>query len=273
MVKRPGVRATCVAAMLLLAGCEPAENVRVQDLPPVDLPSRERRIGLPEMAGVWRFAGWVLPARDTASTGEGRVAPGEIHVATQRLDSVAGNYVREGAVFPFVGEVRRDSIFSVVVFDPTGAGSVVAGRVRRDTLWIELASLPSAAGWSAGTRVAMVRRPTQPPFTRFEGVAPRPDTVRADSLRPDSLRTDTLARPDSAAPAVPPAPGTVPAQLAPQPGVVPPARTAPPAATPPRARPAPPRTDTARPSPPPDTQPQPPRPGAPRDTLRLPPAR
>lgn len=280
-MKRAGVR-TGFAAVLLLAGaCGPAEEVKVQELPPATLPSKERRIGLPEVEGVWRFAGWELPARDTAATGEGRVPPGDLRVSTQRMDSVAGAYVRNGASFPFLGEVRRDSILSVVVFDAAGAGSFLAGRVRRDTLWVELASLPSAQGWSAGTRAALVRGRVGAPFTRFRGVAPRPDTVRPDTAAADTARP--AAPPPAGTGAPVPQPAAPPVQAAPRP--TPPPTQQPTPATPQPTRPAPQQRPPARTQPEPqppvrrDTPaPTPPRPDtprrrpAPRDTQpRIPP--
>jgi hypothetical protein len=247
----------CAGVLLLLCGCDAAEDVSVQPLPSLQRPSAERRAGLPEVRGVWRFAGWEIPPRDTAAARAGLVPPGEIHVATQRLDSVAGSYIREGGQFPFVGEVRRDSIFSVVMFDAQGVGSLLAGRVRRDTLWIELTSLPSAQGWPAGTRAAFVRRPVGAPFTRFPGLAlPRPDTARPDSLAADS------ARPGAAPPPATPAPqptgtpttGTAPAAgiPAPAPRQPAPVQQRPPVQRTP-AQPAPAQRPPVR-RPPPDTQ-------------------
>jgi hypothetical protein len=90
----PATRAALL--LLALAACEEAEGVNVQPLPPLERPSPEARAGLPEVAGTWRFAGWELPVRDTATAGEGMLAPGVLAVRTQRLDSVAGDYLREG---------------------------------------------------------------------------------------------------------------------------------------------------------------------------------
>lgn len=240
------MRAACLG-VLLCGGCEAAEGVKVQPLPPLHPPSPEARAGLPVVAGVWRFAGWEVPPRDTAAARAGLTPLGEVQVRTQRLDSVAGSYVRDGAGFPFVGEVRRDGIFSFVAFDAQGAGSFAAGRVLRDTLWIELTSLSAAQGWPPGTRAALVRRRAGPPFLRFPGVAlPRPDSAARDSLaRADSARLDSLR---AAAP--PPAGGTQPAP--------PPVRRDTAAAPRPRPRPTPPvprpLPDTQRR----DTQPRPP---------------
>lgn len=266
-MKRAGgrLRWLRVGALLLLAACEAAEGVDVQPLPPLDPPSVERRAGLPEMQGVWRFAGWEVPLRDTVAGRAGLPAPGEIRVTTQRLDSLAGSYVREGAAFPFVGEARRDSLFSVVVFGPDGVGSFVAGRVRSDTLWVELTSLPSAQPWPTGTRAAFVRSRVGEPFVRFPGLAPPPPPP--DTTRADTLPADTAA----AAPRQPAAPGTTPPATRPE------ARPQPtrPAPTPPPAQPTPREPAPERPPPTRDTvrrqprpAPQQPRPRPPADTQR-----
>ncbi|HEU0079814.1 MAG TPA: hypothetical protein VFQ76_19365, partial [Longimicrobiaceae bacterium] len=159
----PAAPSRAALLLLALAACEEARGVDVQPLPALKRPSPEARAGLPEVAGTWRFAGWELPVRDTITGGEGMLPPGALAVRTQRLDSVAGAYVRDGQQFPFVGEVRRDGILSVVAFGPDGAGSFIAGRVKRDTLWIELTSLSAAQTWSGGARAAMVRTPVRQP--------------------------------------------------------------------------------------------------------------
>ena len=240
--------------VLALAACEEARGVSVQPLPPLQRPSPEARAGLPEVAGTWRFAGWELPVRDTVTGGEGMVPPGALGIRTQRLDSIAGVYVRDGQPFPVIGEVRRDGIVSVVAFGPDGSGSFIAGRVLRDTLWIELTSLSAAQTWSTGARAALVRTAVRQPFVRYQGgfVKVNVDSIRADSVRRDSLRVaDSLRLADSAlAGAVPGQPGAVPGQVVPgQPGVRP---GAPPAAAPGQPQPG------ARPgAPPAGTQPQP----------------
>jgi hypothetical protein len=289
-MKRTFLRAPLRAALLLLAlaACEDAEGVGVQPLPSLQRPSPEARAGLPEVAGSWRFAGWELPVRDTATAGEGMAPPGVLAVQTQRLDSVAGDYLRDGARFPFVGEVRRDGVLSVVAFGPDGSGSFIAGRVVRDTLWVELTSLSAAETWSTGARAALVRTPVARPFVRYQGgfVPLNVDSIRADSVRRDSLRVaDSLRLADSArlAPTVPaPAPGQV--QPQPLPGQLPaatPRRETPPAPAqqPPRTQPAPkqPTPKRAEPKQPPRRTEEPPRreqepepPPRPRDTVRLP---
>ncbi|HEX7243612.1 MAG TPA: hypothetical protein VF263_25220 [Longimicrobiaceae bacterium] len=248
------VRAGCAALLLAALGaCEEAEGVDVQPLPPLKRPSPEARAGLPEVAGAWRFAGWELPVRDTATKGVGMLPPGAFLVRTQRLDSVAGGYLVNGAEYPFVGEVRKDGTFTVAAFGADGAGSFAAGRVVRDTLWLELTSLSAAATWSSGTRAALVRTPPRgAPFVRYQGgfdPARQADSLRmADSLRRvDSLRA--LAPvvppggvPGAVVPGAAPVPGQPGAQAPLQPGAVPPGQVgAPPGSAPqqPATRPAP----------------------------------
>ncbi|MBV9773090.1 MAG: hypothetical protein JO040_04035 [Gemmatimonadetes bacterium] len=266
MSERKGGRSGWTALLLLaLAACGDAgaEPVKVQPLPPLKRPSMEARAGLPEVAGTWNFAGWLLPVSDTATRGQGLVSPGALVVQTQRMDSVAGAYVREGDRFPFVGEVRRGGIFSFVAFGADGAGSFVAGRVRRDTLWVELTSLSTAQAWSPGTRAAFVRGRVGPaPFVRFPPgtVIPRvADSLAAvaahlrDSLRvQDSIRAAAQPVPAAPAPGVAAVPGAAPGTAVPPgtrapgavvPGAVPPGTVvrpgAPAAGVPQRPVPAP----------------------------------
>jgi hypothetical protein len=214
----------CIAA-LAAGACGEAEGVEVQPLPPLQRPSPEARAGLPEVRGTWRFAGFEIPAGDTSAVREQiytLTPPGEFRVATQRLDSIAGQYVREGVAFPFAGEVRRDSVLSLVAFSG-GVGQFAAGRVVRDTLWIELTSFTTAQTWPRGTRAAMVRRGGGQPFRRLLGgapIAPPVDSVALrDSIRLDSLRRAGVIVPPAAAGAQP-IPGQ-PLPPAAQPGVQP----------------------------------------------------
>ena len=262
--------------------------MEIEPPPPETRPSPERRAGLPEVRGVWRFAGFELQAADTSRIREGifmLVPPGELRIITQRLDSIAGQYVRDSAGVGLVGEVRRDGTVAAVAFEPGTPGQFLAGRLRRDTLWIELANVGAAQTWPAGARAAMVKEVRGAPFRRFIG-APPPMTP-ADSLRLDSLRRDSLLRAGGAPPTTgvptPPAttqpPAAAPAQPQPQ-------RPAPPTAEPRRETPREPRPvprDTQRPPPadpeptepvnptPPPPPPPPPPPTAPRDTIRFPP--
>lgn len=227
-----------VLLLLALAACEEAEGVNVQPLPPLERPSAAARAGLPEVEGTWRFAGWELPVRDTVTEGAGMLPPGELAVKTQRLDSIAGAYVRDGQEYPFVGEVRRDGIVSLVAFGPDGSGSILAGHAVRDTLWIEFTTLAAAQTWSTGARAALVRTPVRQPFVRYQGgyVRPNLDSIAADSV----ARADSLRRADSLAALVPGTPGSVPEPVPAPPAARP---STPPATTPveeaPRPRPQP----------------------------------
>ena len=286
----------CCAA-LAAGGCGDAEGMEIQELPPLRRPSPEARAGLPEVRGGWSFAGFEIPAGDTTAVREQvytMTPPGELRVLAQRLDSIAGQYVRDGVAFPFSGEVRRDSTLSVVAFSE-GIGQFAAGHVRRDTLWIELTSFSSAQGWPRGTRAALVRRVGGPAFRRLLGGAPiypPVDSVRLrDSVRMDSLRRAGVVVPPGAQP-----PAAVGQPMPAQPGVpaAQPARPTVPAGQPqaqpqrppvqaqprpqqPRPQPQrppaeqPPRQDTPvrPPVEEPVLQPPPPRPDAPKDTVRF----
>jgi hypothetical protein len=289
--------ALCCAAAIAAAGCREAGSAEVQPLPPLERPSPEARAGLPEMAGTWRFAGFEIPPADTAPVRMGvwrMTPPGEVRVETQRLDSVAGRYVREGGEFPVVGEVRRDSTFAVVALGG-GDGSIVAGRFRRDTLWIELTTLSAAETWPRGTRAGLVRRPPGEPFLRLVGGAPiavPADTAPpVDGVAPPAGVPPAEGPPPAAAPARPPAPAqptpaqptpaqpapAEPAQPRPEPQrPVPPAREperpAPQPQRPPPAEPEPARPEPPAPAPPVVAPPPPaplPAPAGPRDTIRF----
>ncbi|HET7463814.1 MAG TPA: hypothetical protein VFJ82_21340, partial [Longimicrobium sp.] len=167
-----------LAALALLgaAACNEA-NADVEPLPPLHRPTPEERAGLPLLSGRWLFTGFEYPVRDTLRVREQvyrLVPPGELRILTQRLDSVAGQYVRDSVGFPLTGEVRRDGIFSFVAFEPGGVGQFVSGRVVKDTLWIELTGFPSAASWPPGTRAALVHNPRGQPFVRLRGYVPPP---------------------------------------------------------------------------------------------------
>lgn len=299
---RARLKALLACAALAAGACDEASG-EVQPLPPLRRPSPEARAGLPEVRGIWRFAGFEIRAQDTLLVREQAyqlVPPPEIRIITQRLDSIAGQLVRDGVGFPFTGEVRRDSTVSVVTFSE-GVGQFVAGHVRRDTFWIELTTLPNAAGWSPGARVAMVRRVGGPPFRRLLGgapIAPPVDSVALrDSIRMDSLRRAGVAVPPAQPGVQPPAAGqrpvTVPAQPGARPGVAPqtqPQRPPTQQQRPPAQQQRPPaqqqrppaqqpqRPPVSEPVPPPQVEPTPenppqlsppPNPNAPRDTLRI----
>jgi hypothetical protein len=265
------------------AACGDAK-AEVEPLPPLRRPTLEERAGLPRLAGRWLFTGFEYPARDTLRVREQvyrLVPPGEFAIATQRLDSVAGQYVRGGVAFPFTGEVRRDGIFSFVAMEPGGVGQFVSGHVIRDTMWIELTGFPSAAEWPRGARAALVRNPKGPPFVRLRGYVPPPPPP-VDSTRPQDGQPAPPPPPPPPAPSGPveprprpqPAPPPPPPPPAPEDTVVippPPIDTAP--VVPPTPPPEQPRRrgrrgrDTAQvPPPAPPTFPQ-----MPRDTIRFPP--
>lgn len=301
-MRRLGAAALLGLALLGAQACDAAEAGDIEPLPPLERPTPEQRAGLPTVAGRWVFAGFEYPARDTLRVREQvyrLVPPGEFRVATQRLDSIAGQYVREGAAFPFTGEVRRDGHFAWVAFDPAGAGSFVSGRFARDTMWVELTSFGSAATWPPTTRAAFVRMPrgAPRPFTRLRGyVPPPPDTTAADSAaRTPVAPSQPPARVEPRPPVTQP---TEPVRPAPPPVTQPPRTDTPqreePARRPP-ARPAPRETIRYTPPPPPPpaepeeeepeeepvfvppTRPQPlptpPPPPAPRETIRIRPPR
>jgi hypothetical protein len=223
---RARLKAVLACAVLAAGACDEASG-KVEPLPPLTRPSVEARAGLPEVRGIWRFAGFEIRAQDTLLVREQAyqlVPPAEMRIITQRLDSIAGQFVRDGVGFPFTGEVRRDSAISVVTFSD-GVAQFAAGHLQRDTFWIEVTTLASAAGWSPGARAAMVRRVGGPPFRRLLGGAPIAPPVDSVAIR-DSIRMDSLRRAGVAVPPTQPGvqPGVVPGQpgaVAPQPGAVP----------------------------------------------------
>lgn len=240
---------------LLIAGCDAADDVRVQELPPLDRASPEARVGLPEMEGVWRFAGWELAPGDSAGLEADLPAFGEIWLQTQRLDSLAGHYVAGSSRMPLVGEVRRDSVVSLA-----GGGRFLAGRVLQDTLWMSLTSLLEPGSWRTDARAAFVRAQVGSAFVRLHGALPA--LASADSLAADSARVAAGERSDS--PVVPPVAG--------EPGPEGRVRQAPPARAEPeqRAEPAPrpqpqePARAAPEPQPQPEPEPEPEPPAEPR---------
>jgi hypothetical protein len=232
-------------ALLGAAACDDAK-ASVEPLPPLHRPTPEERAGLPILLGRWLFTGFEYPVQDTQRVREQvyrLVPPGEFRVTLQRLDSVAGQYVRDSVGFPVTGEVRRDGIFSFVAFEPGGAGQFVAGHVAKDTMWIELTAFPSAASWPPGTRAALVRQPKGPPFVRLRGYVPPP---------PPPVDSAKAGDDGEAQPAPPPPPPSAPAPVTEQP----------------RPRPAPPPPPP--PSEPEDIPPVTAPPPAPFDTLLVP---
>lgn len=199
MSNRPSI--PVLALLSALGACEPAQDVRVQALPPIERPSAEARAGLPEVAGVWRFAGWDLAPEDSASLQRDLPGLGELRLQTQRLDSIAGAYVGGGGQLPVVGEVRRDSVVSLVASAGGGVAYYLAGEVARDTLWIRLSSLVEPGVWPADAQAAFVRSDVTSTFVRLHGTTPAPPVDSAALLAADSAR-----RADSLAVAAAPAP-------------------------------------------------------------------
>ena len=229
-----------VSALTLIAACDPAEDVRVQELPPLARPSVETRLGLPELRGPWRFAGWELAEGDTLGLDAELPTYGILWLQTQKRDSLAGAYVTGEGRTPLAGEVRRDSTVSLVAFPSPQDGRFIVGRVANDTIWVEMTTLSETASWRGDARAAFVRSQTAlSPFRRVRGMAPPPPPVDSASLAAsDSLAlppTGTAVAPTGtvAPPAAPPAaaartplPGAQPAATqprtaapVPQPGV------------------------------------------------------
>jgi hypothetical protein len=184
-------------AFALLTGCDAAENVRVQPLPSLERLTPETRAGLPEIAGMWRFAGWELAPGDTNRVASTLPGFGDLLVETQRLDSIAGFYLAGEGRLPLIGEVRRDSVVSLA-----GGDRYLAGVVSSDTLWLTLTSLVPSADWPDRARAAFVRSTHTSRFVRVRGQVPA--LAAADSLREPSVPTvqgRQPALPRTAAPA------------------------------------------------------------------------
>lgn len=253
-LRTPLLTSGWIALAAVVAACDAGGKVVVEPLPPLTQPSAEARLGLPELAGQWRFAGWVLPSADTALARGGGLTPGgELVVETQRLDSIAGVYRGPFGRYPVIGEVRRDSVFTVVGTDAGGQARVLAGHLERDTLWLELTTFSVADAWPFGTRAAFVR--TVAADSAALAAAPPHYFVRGpgglDLLPPPPPPVDTLApgplAPDTTAPLPGAAPSTPQAQPQPRPErtpiLTPPSSAETPAPREPR-REAPPRRDT-----------------------------
>lgn len=253
-------RAVLAAVALLGAAACNEAKADVEPLPPLHRPTPEERAGLPLVSGRWLFTGFEYPVGDTLRVREQvyrLVPPGEFRIQTQRLDSVAGQYVRDGVAFPIIGEVRRDGIFAFVAFEPGGVGNFVSGHVVRDTMWIELTGFPSSASWPPGTRAALVHTPRGAPFVRLRGYVPPPPPP-ADSSKHEAVE------------AAPPPPPPPPAEERPAPPPPPP--PPPPEEIPPVTAPPPAPFDTLLVPQPPAQQPRPSRGrrGRQRDTAQAP---
>lgn len=223
---------------LLVGACEPAGEVRVQELPPLTRPSAELRAGLPEVAGIWRFVGFA-PTLTTDSLAPLPVPPGNVAITAQRLDSIAGYYDAGAGRVPLVGEVRRDGVVSLVAFAAEG-GRFAAGRIVRDTLWIELTSFGVADTWAEGTRAAFSRTPPPPPpaptapLPAADSVAAPPPTalpdtagVRAPAVRPAAPARRPAPRPAPPSPTIDPVVSPLPTPAPDTPSPLPPDTTPP----------------------------------------------
>jgi hypothetical protein len=252
---------SAAAILVLTAGCDAGE-VRIQPLPPMDLPTPEARFGLPEVSGDWRLVGWEIASREVLDEAPLPATPGAFRIDRQRLDSIGGHFAGRDAAAPLVGEVRRDGVVSLVAFIAGTGGRFAAGRVLGDTLWIEYTNLPETEEWPRGTRAAFRRIESPlPPWVRIAGQLPMRDTLLLDTARVDTLPVFVNPEgPDTVpAPPVRPQPQAAPQQTAPQ-------QTAPPPA-PRRETPAPRPEPTPQPRADPRPDPPAPRP-QPADTPR-----
>lgn len=265
MLHQGKMRAARLLIVLGLAGCGSDADAELLALPPIDRPSPEARLGLPEVEGSWTFVGWEIVEGDSTSLERTFPSFGALRFDTQRLDSIAGSFVLGGGPVAVVGDVRRDGKVTFVTLPGGSAGAYVAGSYVRDTLWLELTSILPRDEWPRDARAAFVREPTsEAPFAWLRG-ARVPDT-------PPSLPVDSLAA-DSSGFGSPPAGAAVSGSeqepVTPQPTPLPPAGGQPPAVQPsapaaqpgqqPSAPPAGPRPAT----PPPTNQPAP-QPSAPQ---------
>lgn len=240
---KPALRLLPILA-LLLSACDAAEDVRVQELPALERSTLEARLGLPELRGPWRFAGWELEAGDTLGLDAELPGFGVLFLQTQKRDSLGGVYLTAGGGrTPLIGEVRRDSVVALVALAGEGEGRFLVGEVARDTLWIETTTLSEPGSWRGDARVAFVRseRPVRP-FRRVAGAVPAPQPVDSAALAALRDSLSAAGAPGFASPGAAGAPGAAAGQGTGQ-GVPPAARpaapvtTAPGQAQPPAARP------------------------------------
>jgi hypothetical protein len=176
-------RLLTLLALFALPACDAAEDVRVQELPSLARASVEARLGLPELRGAWRFAGWELSAGDTLGMEAELPAFGIVLLQAQSRDSLAGFYLTQGGRSPLLGEVRRDSVVSLVTFAAPGDGRYLVGQVAGDTLWLEATSLAEPGSWRGDARAAFVRSRTPvTAFRRVRGAVPPPPPVDSAAL-------------------------------------------------------------------------------------------
>lgn len=168
-----------------LGGCGPDEDVELLALPPLERPSPEARLGLPEVSGVWSFAGWEIVEGDSTSLDRTFPSFGELRFAAQRLDSIAGTFVLGGTPVPLVGDVRRDGRLTFVTLAGGVPQKFVAGTYVQDTLWLELSSVLASDEWPRNARAAFVRgAPSEPAFAWLRGarVVEVPPVLPVDSF-------------------------------------------------------------------------------------------
>lgn len=186
---KPALR-TSLLAILLPWACGPAEDVTVQELPPLERSSIESRLGLPELRGPWRFAGWELQEGDSLGMEAELPAFGVLFLQTQKRDSLAGTYLTAGGGrAPLQGEVRRDSVVALVALTGPEEGRFLVGQVAGDTLWVEATTLAEPGSWRGDARAAFVRSQTAvTPFRRVRGaLAAAPPVDSAGLAIADSL--------------------------------------------------------------------------------------
>lgn len=248
---------SAVATLLVVWGCDAASDVDIQPLPALERPSAEARLGLPEIAGTWRFAGWEIERGDSVTLERTFPSFGDLALTTQRLDSIAGLFALATGTTPVIGEVRRNGDVTMVTLPGGVPDRFIAGSVAEDTLWLELTSILAPGEWPQDARAAFVTEPASEPIAWIRGARPSMEPPVDSIAIADSIAAAQMpAAGDSLGSAIPTAP-TVGA-----PGTTPPAtgRPTPGGVTPPgNAQPANPNPTT------PD-RPQPTRPAQPRPT-------
>ena len=182
---------------LLLGSCGPAEDVDVQPLPELERPSREARLGIPEIAGSWSFAGWEMLRGDSVSLERTFPSFGALEIATQRLDSIAGSFLVAGGATPVVGEVRRDGGVALVTLPGGAPLNYLTGKFQSDTLWLELSSILAPGEWPQNSRAAFVRDTVAEPIAWIRGARPTPE------VEPDTTLMDGVVPTDSGQAVVP----------------------------------------------------------------------
>lgn len=244
---RRSIPILAVVVVVTSVGCEPADDVEVLALPPLEYASAEARLGLPELEGIWRFAGWEVIPGDSAALTQTFPSFGELIFETQRLDSVAGVFSLHGGRAPVVGEVRRDGWIALVTLNGREPTAFVTGRYSQDTLWLEMTSVMAADEWPRAARAAFVRGAAGNPIAWFRGTVPGAVAAAAPS---DSLVAALPAAPATteAGPTSDPVTRTPPATRMPPTPLGTPTRPETPA---PRAAPPPPPPAAPRPPPPP----------------------